>query len=203
MDALCVAFSGGLDSAVVLDLCVRTFKRVEPFFMYLVPDLDCVRGPIEWAERAYGLQVRQVPHWLLSRFLVDGVYCDASYRHDDLLRWNQSDVFAWMLAETKLTCVATGEKATDNLMRRKLPANVSVLRPIRTWAQLEVRRYVDDHGLCTFPRLPGQRGGGVDLSGPKLCWLAEQWPADFAKLSEVFPYAEAAVYRQRWFGVAS
>ena len=37
-DAALVSYSDGKDSRAVMDMALRTFKRVEAFFMYLIPD---------------------------------------------------------------------------------------------------------------------------------------------------------------------
>ena len=48
-EAVLVAYSGGKDSLVVLDLCKRSFRRVETFFMDLLPGLASVEAALAWA----------------------------------------------------------------------------------------------------------------------------------------------------------
>ena len=78
-DTVLVGFSGGKDSVATLDLCVRHFARVVPFFMYLVPGLSFQEAQIRWYERRYGLEVLRVPHPMLSTWLRFGVYRKPHY----------------------------------------------------------------------------------------------------------------------------
>ena len=56
-DACLVAFSGGKDSLVVMDMSLRSFSRVEAFFMYLVPGLESVELELEAEITIVALQI--------------------------------------------------------------------------------------------------------------------------------------------------
>lgn len=60
-ESVIVSYSDGKDSRVVMDLCVRLFRRVEAFFMYFVPGLECEQIGIAQAERRWGVKIRQYP----------------------------------------------------------------------------------------------------------------------------------------------
>jgi phosphoadenosine phosphosulfate reductase len=62
-DSVIVSYSGGKDSAVVLDLCHRYFKTVHAFFMYQVSDLSFQEATLRRAEKKYGIEIYRVPHF--------------------------------------------------------------------------------------------------------------------------------------------
>lgn len=203
--AIVVSYSGGKDSLAVLDLCARTFNRVEAFFMYLVPGLRCTEAALDYGRQRWGITIRQYPHWLLTKYLKYGVYCPNFFTVDDLPEWKLRDVYDLVIADTGIPLIATGAKKADSLWRRRNLANVShyedVVYPIVEWSKFDVMSYLRAQAI-PIPDNDGRNATGVDLSGNSLVWLAENHPEDYAKLIEVFPYAEAAVWRWRWYGVA-
>ena len=71
-DSVLVGFSGGKDSAVTLDVCFRYFQHVQPYFMYLVPDLEFQERTLRHYEARYHTKILRVPHFMLSDFLRYG-----------------------------------------------------------------------------------------------------------------------------------
>src|ERR1700687_3818291 len=72
-----VAFSGGKDSLVCLDLATKIFDHVVPYQLYWVKDLEFKAQTIRWAEQRYRLKVLQYPHAFLTT-----IYLNSDYRHD-------------------------------------------------------------------------------------------------------------------------
>jgi phosphoadenosine phosphosulfate reductase len=78
-----VAYSGGKDAMCTMDLCVRTFKHVEAFYMFLVPGLEHIQTAIEFAKTQWGIKViHQYPHFTLPKLLNTGCYCPSHYTRD-------------------------------------------------------------------------------------------------------------------------
>ncbi len=201
--SILVAYSGGKDSLAVMDMCCRAFQRVEAFFMYLIPGLESTETALLQAEARWGVKVRQYPHWLLRRLLFDGVYCQNSFRNDDLPEWKLMDVYRLAIAETGIPTIATGAKKADSLWRRRQMSSwcKDLLYPLKDWSKLDVLSYLKLRGLPE-PASSGRSATGIDLSTPSLLWLHDTYPNDFRKLCEVFPFAEAVVWRRTYYGAA-
>ena len=202
-DAVLVSYSDGKDSRVVMDLCVRSFSRVEAFFMYLVPGLECQALGLQEAERRWGVTIRHYPHPLAGKLLRAGVYCDPA--HDDLPEMKLHDVYGLAMADTGIEVIATGAKRSDNRWRRafmKWTESAQVLQPIAGWSKPDVVGYLHVRGI-PVPPSSEKSATGVDLSTVSLLWLHDTFPADFRKLCEVFPYAEAVVWRRRFYHAAA
>lgn len=203
-DAVCVAFSGGKDSMVVLDICARTFSRVEAFFMYLVPGLDCIEELLDSARKRYGITIRQYPHWLVRDYISRGMYCPNSWKHDELPPWKLRDIYTLARHEAGTLKLATGAKKDDGMWRRKFMGATKswtdIIYPLTGWSKYDVLGYLAAKGLRPPDAARGD-AAGIDLNIKTLLWLHDKHPGDFRKICDVFPYAEAVVYRRKWYGI--
>jgi phosphoadenosine phosphosulfate reductase len=200
-----VAFSGGKDSLVVLDLCCSIFKTVKLFQMVLVPGLESFDVPFKQACQRYSVTGIQHPHWITAKAMQDGLYCDPTIEVDDLPDVGQSDMWRYALHELKADLIATGEKKTDSLWRQsriKAESDIktgTVLRPLLVWNQYHVKSYAKTHQI----EIPdtGRPSDGIDFNFKELIRLHERNPRDFARICEFFPYAEAVLWRQKFYRI--
>lgn len=201
-DKVLVGYSDGKDSRVVLDLCVRSFRHVEAFFMYLVPGLRCVEDGLRWAEDRWGVPIHRIPHWVGAKYLRNAVYCDPKMSLDDVPEWKLADCYAAVSAKTGIPIIATGAKRTDSAWRRRAMGNwqAEMFTPIKTWNKMHVVGYLKTRGI-PLPDSSDRNATGVDLSTPSLLWLHDQYPDDFETLARTFPYIRAVVARRHFYGV--
>lgn len=199
-DAVLVSYSGGKDSIAVTDLCLRVFSRVELFLMCLVPGLRYDDERIAEAQKRWGLPVRTYPHINTSKFLRDGVYCDPIA---SVPQFSLRDLYAMAKHDAGIALVATGMKRSDSFGRRQFFANsanwTDTLYPVAGWLKSDIVAYLT---LRQIPLPPSAGGnlGGIDLSQKTLLWLHRDYPDDFERLAQVFPYVGAVVARERFYG---
>jgi phosphoadenosine phosphosulfate reductase len=202
--SIIVAFSGGKDSLVVLDMCVRTFERVECFFMYLVPGLRVIEEQLRYAEERWKVKVHQYPHWVLGKLIKNGEFCPSHYRHDDLPDYKLHDIYALVMADLGIPLIATGAKRADSLWRRRMLKSwgdrADCIYPCIGWSTFDVLSYLKAQKI-PVPEGSGCNASGIDLTTPELLYLYDHAPDDFAKLAQVFPYAPAVLWRREWYGV--
>jgi sulfate adenylyltransferase subunit 2 len=205
--AVVVLFSGGKDSLAVLDLCARVFPRVEAAFMYLVPGLRFLEDHIDHACVRLGVKLHKVPHWDTARLMRHAV-----------LRWHNAapealptrnlrlpDVERALRAKTGIQWIASGWRACDGMQRRLILRQWTPvaqrwwrLFPVANWrdrdvlAYLRARKWGVPHQVSKGKARAHNSGFGLDAPG--LSWLYRVHPGDYARVVEVFPFADA----MRW-----
>lgn len=197
--AVAVGYSGGKDSLAITELIVKRFERVALFHMFFVPNLEIVEERMAYAKQRWGLDVLQIPHWVLIKAMNNGAYCDPPHRP---FAFTLADCYAMALVETGADVIATGAKKADSLWRRRMMRhhhNDGLLMPIESWTKLDVFAFLKRADI-PIPETSKGSATGVDLSAPSLLWMHKNHPRDFARICEVFPYAEAIVWRERWYG---
>lgn len=204
-DSILTSFSGGKDSLVVLDLCVRTFARVEAFFMAWVPGLRCVEEPVVAGAARFGVKLHMVPHWAAMRCLKYGIYGFQPPERDWWPDVKLRDIYAMVMQDTGISMIATGAKRRDGLWRkRNLDSTKNwneVITPIVGWSNADVASYLVSRKI-PVPRGDRADGSGVDLSKPSILWLHDQHPEDFAVLEDHFPFVRSVVEQRRLYGEA-
>lgn len=204
-DSVLVAYSGGKDSLVTLDLCRKAFRNVVAFYCYVVPGLQMIEAQMDYARERWGVKILYYPHFLVTRFFKNGIYCDPSFRYDDLPEFKDYDVWTTIMRDTGIPLVATGMKEADGLQRKRVMERsrhrTDVLHPIGTWRKVDVLAYCAAQKI-PLPKTDKRVSSGVDLSSKALTFIHDNHPEDFRRMEAWFPYIGAAIKRRDWYGIS-
>jgi phosphoadenosine phosphosulfate reductase len=201
--AVLVAYSGGKDSLVVLDLCAGAFERVVAGHLDFLPGLEVTESRLRYAQERWKCRVLRYPHGIYLRALKCGLYCPpvSSLRRAE--EWSNADVWHLARQDSGIALVATGEKKRDFLARRgfiKSNRDPNLIFPLADWHNADVLAYLQHHNI-PVPDAPADHSG-VDLSTKSLLWLHDHHPDDFALMAEQFPFIETVVLRREWYDVS-
>lgn len=199
-----VAFSGGKDSIVTLDLCKKYFPTVEVFFMYLVPNLDFQERMLQWYENKYGLKIHRIPHFELSEFMKWGTFRPMDI---DIPLVKINDVYSYIRNETGIYWIAAGERAADSMVRNAMLKKSGAIDkkrgrfyPVMYWKKNEILEYIKQKKLYLSPE---QRDIGFSFrgfTGKELSIIKNRFPDDYKKILDMFPFAGAAAERYEKYG---
>lgn len=199
-----VGFSGGKDSCAVLDLCFKHFKKVQPFFMYQVPNLSFQEKILRWYENKYEVKILRLPHFETSNFLRYG-----TYRNPDLTVpiISTLDMYNYLRNLTGLYWIAGGERIADSIVRRAMIKNSSSIDiqrgrfyPLAYWNKQDVLNYCNIKKLLVAPEEKKLGYSFRSLDGKSLSMLKNNYPKDYNNVLKIYPLAEAAVLRFEKYG---
>lgn len=193
------AFSGGKDSCVTLDLCVKHFKTVRAYFLYQVPDLSFQESCLRFAEQKYGIEIIRLPHFEVSHFLKYGSFCkqDGSVRRVEPL-----EMYNYVREQTGIHWIAAGERIADSIVRRAMIKQSSAIDakrgrfyPVAEWKKADIVRYVDHHKLKVSPEARLLGHSFRSLMPEDMAKIKKHYPLDFDKICRIYPFAEASAIK--------
>lgn len=196
-DEIIVAYSGGKDSAIALDLCARHFRTVHAFFMYQVPGMSFQERTLKWAEARYGIEILRLPHWEVSEFLRWGTYHDEA---PDVASVGIADVYAYVREQFGTYWIAAGERIADSIVRRAMILKSGTIDekrgrvyPLAHWTVAHVRSYIRAHRLRVSEEARIFGYSFRDLKPKTLFLVRKHYPEDFERILAMYPEAEIAV----------
>ena len=104
-----VGVSLGKDSVCLLDLCVKNFRHVHPFFMYFVKGMQFQENYIAYLEARYNVTIRRLPHWMLGTCYCGGLYRDQNFLTDTCPNIGIKDIEDFLIDETGCDWFAYGQ----------------------------------------------------------------------------------------------
>ena len=122
---LIVAYSGGKDSAAVLDLAARAVgaDRLRAYFLYIVPGLECQERVLRAASTRYGVEIMRLPHVALQDMLRDGAHRPKATRFRR--RVKDDDVYRHVRRETGGRVILAGHRMDESQGRRGMISRAS------------------------------------------------------------------------------
>lgn len=213
-DTCLLSFSCGKDSIGAYVQIREHFRRIVPFYCYLIPDLQFVNESLEYYESVMGCHIVRLPHPSLYRMLNNLVFqpperC-AVIEAMNLPNFEYQDVYRILREDYDLPAesyVAVGVRAVDSPMRWRAiqqhgPENAKnqTFFPCYDWRIDQLEEAIAKSGI----KLPidyewfGRSFDGIDSRF--LGVLKERSPADYRRVLEWFPLADMETSRQEMRG---
>lgn len=194
-DSVLVAFSGGKESVVVLDMCFRYFKNVYPYFQYYVPGLSFNEKLLAWYENKYGVEIARVPVEDVGAMFRYGVYTAPDPTFPVV---SEADVWNYMRQETGIWYVAGGERINDSMMRRArikhsgtIDEKSGRLFPVAMWKTQEIYDYIKHHKLFLAKEQKELKHSLRIFHAEDLLYIKNNLPDDYDRILHMFPLAGA------------
>jgi len=200
-----VAYSGGKDSLAVLDLCCKYFKRVVPYWMYVVNGLSFHESHHAYIEAKYGVKIIRVPDWRLAHILRSGVCRYVTGQAKLIPSVTVREIENSIRLRTGIHWVASGETCGESLQRRGMIVGCNGICPSRGhiypigwWRRRDVHSYLSQNRIVLSSEYrvmtDGRSFSGIE---PKqVLDIKKHFPADYEKIKKMFPLIEAQCVRR-------
>lgn len=203
-DRVLVAFSGGKDSVVTLDVCMRYFAHVEGFFMYQVRGLSFQESILRYYEDKYGIPIHRIPHFELSQWLRYGLFRMYDF---DCPIVGVKETYDYMRDNTDIWWIAAGERIADSVWRRAMIKSSGTIDskrgrfyPIAEWNKADVQAYIRQRRLRVGVESQKLGFSFRSFMGKDLIKIQAAFPQDYAKIKQWFPLVDASIIHHKMQG---
>jgi len=205
-----ISFSCGKDSIACWLEMKKYFKKIIPFYLYLIPDLGFVERSLTYYEKYFECRIIRLPHPSLYRMLNRFVFqapenCEIIERCD-LPEFDYEDIRKVVCEDLGLdlenSWYASGVRAADSLNRRTAMKKYGPINrkkhcfyPIWDWKKKKLVREIVSAKIKVPVdyRLFGRSFDGIDYRFLKP--IKDHFPEDYKKILEYFPLAELELMR--------
>ena len=211
-DTVLLSFSLGKEGICSWLNLRKYFKKIIPYYLYTIPDLEFVNKSIDYFEQYFETKIIQMPHPSLFRMLNNFVFQSPAnckiLEEMQLPNIDYEDIRENLIKDYALDAeiyIAQGVRRDDSLQRRMSIKKYGVLNsqrhifyPIFDWTKQQMLDCFQENNI----KLPvdyemfGRTFDGVDYRFLKP--IHDRYPADYQRIIEFFPLAELELKRREW-----
>lgn len=203
-DSVLVAFSGGKDAIVTLDLCCKHFKTVKAFFLYTIKGLEYQENILKRYENIYNIEIYRLPHPDVFRMYRYGFFTNEDSSFSNV---SMTEMYDYVREISGIEWIAGGERATDSVERNARIKNSSSIDfksrrffPVAYWSKSDIYNYIKVKKLY-LPKINKDLGYSPDaIWSDAMQLIKERFPRDYQKIIETFPFYEASLKRYEHYG---
>lgn len=211
-DTAILAFSTGKDSIAAWLQMRKYFKRIVPYYCYVVPELGFIEKSLAYYEDFFGCHIYRLPHRSLYRFLRGMVFQPPEHvTKIEALDLPGEEYDDTMIGEIIRDCAGlpaaaytgTGVRAADSPMRRlamkthgAINHNGKRFYPVYDWCKTDLLKVFAESGvrLPVDYKLFGRTFDGLDYRFLKP--IKEHFPDDYERIIAWYPLAELELFRR-------
>ncbi len=199
IDEAIVMFSTGKDSIVTLDLCCKFIPNIKIVHLYFIPGLSYRERFLEYYSKRYNIKIEQYPQVDVSRILHNNTFSNSQKKIDKL---KQTDIELFLRKTYNISYLAYGYRKQESLQRRGHLTSCEGFEkkfkrffPVADWSTNDIFNYIKKEKLP----LPVEYSYGFrDINffeGKSLIWLYNNYPEDYQKVKNMYPFIEAELLR--------
>lgn len=203
---LMIGLSGGKDSLCLCELVkMAGIKNVGYFNMEFLPNLriqdDLLRYPCE----RFGIDFDSIDRVPSEHFMKCMHYSAYTWWSRSAMKTypnvSRTDIFKFIAKKHKASII-TGVKKCDSMqmLRMLSKAAGTCIYPLEDWTLKDVLTFMSDRKIA-IPPLTKKGCRGVGLEYNNLKFIFENYPDDFAKIEEIFPFARVILLTHKYFNI--
>jgi phosphoadenosine phosphosulfate reductase len=206
-DTINVGFSCGKDSLVTLDLCRRTFPKVNAYFLWTTPGLSFQDRYLDYIRDRFHVRILKLPHWGLSWRLRSNSFRPGCNATNNCPKLTLIDTEFEVTRQTGCKWFAYGLTRFDSIERNAmlrrcngLDVKTHRIYPVMHFTRWAMFGYLRQHRI-PLPidyHMFGCSYGG--LWAEELQAIKTRFPSDYDKIQTYFPLVEAQILRSQLFG---
>ena len=211
-DTAILAFRCGKDSIAAWLQMRKYFKRIVPYYCYLVPELEFVEKSLKYYEDFFGCHIYRLPHASLYRLLRNLVFQPpqnvSKIADAPLVDDNYDDTMIGEIIRARANLpydayVGNGVRMADSPMRRLGIKNHGAVNhsqgkfyPIYDWKKADIIAALDEANvkLPIDYKLFGRTFDGIDYRFLKP--IKDNFPRDYERIITWYPLAELELFRR-------